>query len=158
MTVQFTIYPERHLFESCGNEKRGMTMSAFFNEIDRLSPRELQRYASACLQAYCNAKLIQHPSIGALIAHLNHYPESGSLAEWERKGALLPLNGRGDDIPQDLILSISPQDIETFSYLVDVVVEVGIVDMYGAPTTLPAEFVTKIALILSKNNIDLPEC
>ncbi|GKX42238.1 hypothetical protein SOASR015_12720 [Pectobacterium carotovorum subsp. carotovorum] len=41
-------------------------MSAFFNEIDRLSPRELQRYASACLQAYCNAKLIQPPSIDAL--------------------------------------------------------------------------------------------
>ncbi|MFJ5485453.1 hypothetical protein [Pectobacterium actinidiae] len=134
-----------------------MKMSDVFNNIARLSPRELQRYASACLQAYCHAKLIQHPAIDALIDHLNRYPENGSLVEWERKGALLALNGRGDDMPQDLTLSMSPQDIEAFSYLVDITVEVGIVDMYGTPTTLPAEFVGKIVSILSQNNIDLPE-
>ncbi|MFJ5509857.1 hypothetical protein [Pectobacterium jejuense] len=132
-------------------------MSDVFNKIARLSPRALQRYASACLQAYCHAKLIQHSSIDALIAHLNRYPESGSLVEWERNGALLPLNGRGDEMPQDLTLSISPRDIEDFTYLVDIAVEVGIVDMYGTPTTLPVEFVGKIAMILSQNNIDLPE-
>ncbi|GKW26341.1 hypothetical protein PEC311524_39350 [Pectobacterium carotovorum subsp. carotovorum] len=133
-----------------------MKVSVTFSEITALSPRDLQRYASACLQAYCDAKLIRHPSIEALIAHLNDYPESGSLVEWERKGALLPLNGRGDDIPRDLALSIAPQDREAFSALVDGVVEVGIVDMYGAPTTLPAELAVKITLILSKCNIDLP--
>ncbi|MCL6360956.1 hypothetical protein EXT49_13110 [Pectobacterium polaris] len=139
------------------NDQGEMRMSDVFNKIARLSPRELQRYASACLQAYCHAKLIQHPAIDALIAHLNRYPESGSLVEWERKGALLPLNGRGDEMPQDLTLSISPQDIEAFSYLVDTTVEVGIVDMYGTPTTLPVEFIGKIAIILSQNHIDLPE-
>ncbi|WP_113626386.1 hypothetical protein [Pectobacterium peruviense] len=128
-----------------------------FTALHRLSPRDLQRYASACLQAYCDAKLIRHPSIDALLAHLNCYPESGSLVEWERKGALLPLNGRGDDVPRDLVLSIAPQDIEEFTYLVDAAVEVGIVDMYGVPTALPVEFVGKIAMILSQNNIDLPE-
>ncbi|RYC46999.1 hypothetical protein [Pectobacterium zantedeschiae] len=132
-------------------------MSEVFNDITGLSPRDLQRYASACLQAYCDAKLIRHPSIDALIAHLNRYPESGSLVEWEKKGALLPLNGRGDDMPRDLAQSIAPQDIEEFSYLVDTAVEVGIVDMYGIPTTLPVEFVEKIASILSQNNIVLPE-
>ncbi len=60
-------------------------------------------------------------------------------------------------MPQDLTLSISPQDIEAFSYLVDTTVEVGIVDMYGTPTTLPVEFIGKIAIILSQNHIDLPE-
>ncbi|GKW11046.1 hypothetical protein [Pectobacterium punjabense] len=133
-----------------------MKVSVTLSEIAELSPRDLQRYASACLQAYCDAKLIRHPSIAALIAHLNDYPESGSLVEWERKGAMLPLNGRGDEIPQDLGLSIAPQDSEAFSFLVDSAVEVGIVDMYGAPTTLPAELAGKIAFILSKNNIDLP--
>ncbi|MEQ9930149.1 hypothetical protein LOZ86_19165 [Pectobacterium parvum] len=102
-------------------------------------------------------KIDSHPAIDALIAHLNRYPESGSLVEWERNGVLLPLNGRGDEIPQDLTLSISPQDIEDFTYLVDTTVEVGIVDMYGTPTTLPVEFVGKIAMILSQNNIYLPE-
>ncbi|MBN3199311.1 hypothetical protein H5A20_11375 [Pectobacterium brasiliense] len=58
---------------------------------------------------------------------------------------------------RDLALSIAPQDIEEFTYIVDGVVEVGIVDMYGAPTALPVEFVGKIAMILSQNNIDLPE-
>ncbi|MEQ9893051.1 hypothetical protein [Pectobacterium aroidearum] len=132
-------------------------MSDVFTTLHGLSPRDLQRYASACLQAYCHAKLIQHPSIDALLAHLNRYPESGNLVEWERTRALLPLNGRGDDMPRDLAQSIAPQDIEEFSSLVDSVVEVGIVDMYGTPTTLPVEFVGKITMILSQNDIDLPE-
>ncbi|MBN3227912.1 hypothetical protein H5A42_03305 [Pectobacterium brasiliense] len=137
--------------------RRNMRMPDVFNALRRLSPRDLQRYAAACLRAYCDAKLIQHPSIDALLAHLNGYPESGSLVEWERKGALLPLNGRGDTMPRDLAQSITPQDIEEFTYLVDGAVEVGIVDMYGAPTALPVEFVGKIAMILSQNNIGLPE-
>ncbi|MEQ9884571.1 hypothetical protein ABRP83_20675 [Pectobacterium brasiliense] len=131
-------------------------MSDVFHALRRLSPRDLQRYAAACLRAYCDAKLIRHPSLDALLAHLNRYPESGSLVEWERKGALLPLNGRGDTMPRDLALSIAPQDIEEFTYLVDGAVEVGIVDMYGAPTALPVELAGKITLILSKNSIDLP--
>lgn len=131
-------------------------MSDVFTALQELSPQDLQRYAAACLRAYCDEKLIRHPSVDALLAHLNGYPESGSLIEWERKGALLPLNGRGDDMPRDLALSISSQDIEEFSSLVDSVVEVGIVDMYGTPTTLPVEFVGNIAMILSKNSIDLP--
>lgn len=132
-------------------------MSDVFTALHELSPRDLQRYAAACLRAYCAEKLIRHSSVDALLAHLNGYPESGSLIEWERKGALLPLNGRGDDMPRDLAQSIAPQDIEEFSSLVDSVVEVGIVDMYGTPTTLPVEFVGKITMILSQNDIDLPE-
>ncbi|MEI7366580.1 hypothetical protein WCT94_02925 [Pectobacterium sp. 1950-15] len=138
-------------------KQKEMKASTTLSNMTGLSPRDLQRYASACLQAYCHAKLIQHPSIDALLAHLSRYPESGSLLEWERTGALLPLNGRGDDMPRDLAQSIASQDIEEFSSLVDSVVEVGIVDMYGTPTTLPVEFIRKIAMILSQNNIDLPE-
>ncbi|MFJ4143259.1 hypothetical protein [Pseudomonas sp. NPDC089734] len=124
--------------------------------LSKLSARDLQLYASKCLQTYCNAKLIRHESIDELIAHLVSHPESGNLGEWERNGALLALNGRGDEMPPDLAASIPVQDIEEFSYLVDCVVEVGIVDMYGAPTDLPLGFVDKAVSVLSKNNIELP--
>lgn len=132
-------------------------MSDFLKEIAILSPRALQIYASKCLQFYCKAKLIRHRSIDELIAHLNNYPESDGLVDWERKGALLSLNGRGDDIPQDLALSIPPHDAEEFSYVVDSAVEVGIVDMHGTRTELPVKFIEKIALILTRNNIALPD-
>ncbi|WP_347900847.1 hypothetical protein [Pseudomonas purpurea] len=133
-----------------------MRISDFFKETAVLPSRDLQLYASKCLQAYCKAKSIQHRSVDELIAHLNNYPERDNLVDWERKGAGLSLNGRGDDMPQELALLISPQEAEEFSYVVDRAVEVGIADMYGAPTERPVKFLGEIALILHRNNIDLP--
>lgn len=131
--------------------------SEFSSEFKNLSPRDLQRYASKLLKAYCEAKAIRHVAIDELTAHLDGYPASGGLADWEQKGALLPLNGRGDDMPSDLEQSIPSQDIDDFRHVVDSAVEVGIVDMYGASTDLPVQFMEKISSILRKNNIDLPQ-
>ncbi|MCV4284822.1 hypothetical protein [Pseudomonas capsici] len=134
-----------------------MISSDFFQRLSKLSASDLQIYASKCLQAYCNAKQIKHPSIDELLVHLESRPENNGLNEWEGRGALLALNGRGDEIPKDLIQSIPPQIIEEFSYIVDCTVEVGIVDMYGAATELPFEFLRKIILILSQNKVNLPK-
>ncbi|WP_460371138.1 hypothetical protein ACOYXF_05610 [Pseudomonas sp. Tul1A2] len=130
-------------------------MSEISNKLSSLSPRGLQIYASKFLQAYCNAKSFQHLAINDLIAHLNNYPENDNLDEWERRG-VLPLNGRGDCIPPDLNQSIPPHDIVDFCQVVDSAVEIGIVNLYGAPTNLPEKFIEKMSLILRRNNIDLP--
>lgn len=131
-------------------------MSEISSELSKLSPRDLQLYASKLLEAYCKAKSFQHTAINDLVAHLNNYPEDRNLSEWEKMGALLPLNGRGDDMPSDLSESIPSQDFEDFCQIVDSAVEVGIVDLYGAPTDLPVKFIEKISLILSRNKINLP--
>lgn len=131
-------------------------MSEISSELSKFSPRDLQLYASKLLQAYCKAKSIQHMAINDLIAHLNNYPENHTLGEWEKMGALLPLNGRGDDLPTDLSQSIPSKDIDDFCQIVDSAVEVGIVDLYGAQTDLPVKFIEKMSLILRRNNIDLP--
>jgi hypothetical protein len=131
--------------------------SAFSSKLSNSPPRVLQLYASTLLQTYCTAKSFQHCAINDLIAHLNNYPENHTLSEWEKMGALLPLNGRGDDMPSDLNESIPTQDIEDFCQILDSAVEVGIVDLYGAPTDLPLKFIEKMSLILSRNKIDLPQ-
>ncbi|VVN43085.1 hypothetical protein PS684_05678 [Pseudomonas fluorescens] len=132
-------------------------MSEISSELSMFSPRDLQLYASKLLQTYCTAKSFQHCAINNLIAHLNNYPETHNQNEWEKIGALLPLNGRGDDMPSDLTQSIPPQDIDDFCQIVDSAVEVGIVDLYGAPTDLPAKFIEKMSLIFSKNKIDISQ-
>ena len=132
-------------------------MSECLSKLFNLSPRDLQLYASKLLHAYCVAKSIRHVAVDELIVHLNSFPEGRDLAEWERKGALLPLSGRGDDMPQDLNQSIPSQDIDDFCHVVDSAVEVGIVDVYGAPSELPVKLLEKITSILRKNGIDIPQ-
>ncbi|MHC5785643.1 hypothetical protein A1395_01145 [Pseudomonas protegens] len=121
------------------------------------SVRDLQLYAAACLEAYCLSKGIAHPAVDDLLKHLENYPEKDRLLAWDRAGAQLALNGRGDDLPQSLVALIAPEDIEAFSSIVDSAVEVGMVDLYGGATDLPVIFMGKITAILRRNLIDLPE-
>ncbi|EPL06502.1 hypothetical protein [Pseudomonas sp. CF161] len=121
------------------------------------SVRDLQLYAAGCLEAYCTGKGLRHPSIDDLLKHLRAYPQHDHLLAWERAGALLAVNGRGDDLPQELVAVMLPQDIEAFSSIVDSAVEVGIVDLYGDSTHLPASFVRNIRSMLRRNGIDVPD-
>lgn len=125
--------------------------------LAKLSPAALQRYASRLLKTYCEAKSIRHSAIEKLIAHLDDFPECGGLTDWEREGATLPLNGRGDDMPPDLFQSISSQDIDDFRVIVDCAVEVGLVDMYAARTEFPIRLIERISSIFFESSIDLPK-
>ncbi|MGC5702493.1 hypothetical protein J4P02_20030 [Pseudomonas sp. NFXW11] len=133
-----------------------MTVADPHEGLSEGSTRDLQLYAAACLEAYCAGKGIRHPAVADLIRHLKDYPQQGGLPAWDRAGALLALNGRGDDWPQDLVALISPDDIEAFSTLVESAVEVGIVDLYGGSTDGPLIFVRKITGMLRGNLIELP--
>lgn len=134
-----------------------MTAAETDRALTACSVRHLQLYAAGCLAAYCTGKGLVHPSIDDLLKHLKAYPEHDHLLAWERAGALLALNGRGDDLPQELVALMSPQDIEAFSSIVDSAVEVGMVDLYGDSTDLPAIFVQNIRSMLRRNGIDVPD-
>ncbi|WP_198294261.1 hypothetical protein [Burkholderia ubonensis] len=120
------------------------------------SPAAMQRYASSCLRRYCEVKGLSHPAVDALLAHLDSIATSRDLAEWERKGAWLDLNGRGDPIPADITFALSAEERSAFAELVESVVEVGIVDLYGAKTDLPLRLLDKAMRILERNGIPLP--
>ncbi|RQQ02771.1 hypothetical protein DF107_35275 [Burkholderia stagnalis] len=121
------------------------------------SSEDKQLYASSCLRRYCELMGISHPAISELLDHLDSIASGKSLAEWDAKGALLDLNGRGDPIPVSLRSMMSGDDLIEFENLVDSVVEVGIVDLYGAKTNLPLKFLDKAMLVLERRGLPLPE-
>ncbi len=134
-----------------------MTAPDMAQPLTGCSIRQLQLYAAACLAVYCERKGIAHPSIDELIKHLEGYPPKGDLLAWERAGALLALNGRGDDWPQELVALIASEEVEAFSCIVDSAVEVGMVDLYGGSTEMPLAFLGKITSLLHRNAIELPD-
>ncbi|WP_157654507.1 hypothetical protein [Burkholderia ubonensis] len=134
-----------------------MNRTDLLKKLASCSSEDKQLYASLCLRRYCESKGISHPAIDALLDHLNSMASSRSLAEWDSQGALLDLNGRGDPIPDGIKDMLSSDDLIEFSNLVDSVVEVGIIDLYGEKTDLPLRFLDKVMCILERNDIYIPE-
>lgn len=133
-----------------------MDRTKILSEFKNLPVSEIQRYGSSCLRAFCAEKKISHPAIIDLLDHLESMHFSQNLPEWDRLGALLELNGRGDEIPADLEEILIKNKATDLTALVDSVVEIGIVDLYGGRTNLPIEFLDRAMTILEKNKIQLP--
>jgi hypothetical protein len=139
------------------NLDQELTRNEFMTRLAGASIESRQLYASSCLRQYCEFKNILHPAITALLDHLDAIATCKSVAEWNHEGALLELSGRGDSIPKSLQSLVSVDDLSEFSALVDSVVEVGLVDLYGAQTNLPLKFLNKALQVLEKNSIPFPE-
>lgn len=133
-----------------------MNKAEILATLENKSSKVMQIYASSCLRHYCDFKNISHPAITKLLEHLDSMPTTSNLSEWDAQGAQLDLNGRGDPIPQNIKSNLSSNDLDEFSALVDSVVEVGIVDLYGAQTVLPLRCLDKAMQILEQNAISLP--
>ncbi|WP_339483752.1 hypothetical protein [Pseudomonas sp. RL_5y_Pfl2_73] len=133
-----------------------MDKSETLLKFKNLPIQDIQLYGSLCLRAYCEQKKLSHPAISKLLNHLEMMHSSKNLPEWDSKGALLEVNGRGDDIPTDLEDILMQKKATDFTSLVDNVVEIGIVDLYGEKTNLPIQFLERAMAILEKNNIPLP--
>ena len=119
--------------------------------------RQRQLYAASCLQAFCQAQALSHPAIAQLLSHLYAIEHATSLPAWESEGAGLALNGRGDPPPAELARWLADQDLrDSFLQLVDCVVEVGLADLYGADTAMPAGFIQRIEAILLSHAVALP--
>ncbi|MET3493396.1 hypothetical protein [Variovorax boronicumulans] len=115
-----------------------------------------QLYGVACLEAFVKKFDIEHPSINALLLHLRAL-EGSDFTTWEREGASLSLNGRGDMPPADLLKNLPKGLEQDFLSLVDSVVEIGIVEAYGEESALPLNFLQKAVEILSSHKVPLPD-
>lgn len=118
----------------------------------------MQHEAAACLARYARVHHIDHPGLDALIAHLRAYPDADatlSLSQWDQIGSQLQIRGRGDPLPAPLLSQIAPDKHTALEQLVDACVEVGIVDLYGARTDLPAQMLARAKAILQECASDL---
>jgi hypothetical protein len=121
-----------------------------------MSTREMQAYGVACLVKFCAVKKITSPYLSELLEHLLNLLTCADLTAWEAGGSRLALAGRGDPLPEDLSREISPDNLEPFRRLVEHVVEIGLVDMYGAETSQPLQFLNRTQEILRSTGISPP--
>lgn len=122
-----------------------------------LSNREMQCLGAAYLHCYCKAHRIVDASLTELISHLLKIICSADLPAWETEGSRLCICGRGEPIPKNLFVKL-PEDLRSeFEQLVEHVVEIGIVDMYGADTDGPTTHLEKAKQILESNNLLIPK-
>ncbi|WP_174961211.1 MULTISPECIES: hypothetical protein [Burkholderia] len=133
-----------------------MNENELLARLAMLSPVDMQVYASSCLRRYCDANGCSHAAIDALLAHLDAIAVARSLPEWARQGALLELNGRGDPVPSGVESALPDGELPRFMALVETVVEVGIVDLYGARTDRPLAFLRNAIAVLEQGGIPLP--
>ena len=129
--------------------------------LKNLSWVQKQLFASKCLQCYCEYYFIKDNTINELLEHLdsmNEYENKyKNLAAWERNGAKLELNGRGDPLPQKLLEKIPNGKINEFNEILEYAVETGLGDMYAANSNKPHEYLMKCIKILENNKLKIPE-
>jgi len=130
-----------------------MEFSDVTDSLRFLPTRKKQAVAALCLAEFCAANGIAHSAINELVAHLLSILTSVDLPEWEHQGSKLRLSGRGDPLP-DSVAAVLPDCMSrVFAHLVECVVEVGLVDMYGGPTEEPSRFLLECIAILNSCGI-----
>lgn len=126
--------------------------------LENASTSNKQVFGAACLYQYCAAKGLQHcPSVLELIGHLRSISASDNLPGWAAAGAVLRLSGRGDALPADVQSLLTEEEAVEFGMLVECVVEIGIVDMFGERTALPMQFARRTIEMLERAGIQVPD-
>lgn len=134
-----------------------MTIEFDRSTLKTLSTRELQAYGAACLAKFCADNGISSSDVDQLVAHLLDLLTCQDLPGWESTGARLGLAGRGDRLPMQLEAAVSPDLVGVVRHLVESVVEIGLVDMYGAETDQPLEFALRAVDILESHGVHPPD-
>lgn len=125
--------------------------------LQHISIRKKQAYAALCLASFCTKKQIFHQGIKELIEHLLSILIKENLVKWENEGCNLEITGRGDPLP-DSLKAILPEDIYHFlNHLIECVVEVGIVDMYGSLSDKPLVFLLESIKIIKASGVEIPD-
>jgi hypothetical protein len=125
--------------------------------VNSLNIRQKQAYAALCINQFCMHFNIRDNSISELITHLISLLTTDNIPEWESKGAILAIVGRGEPIPQNVIELVPVNCQEHFSELIENGVEVGIIDIYGALTEQPQQFLNNCIHILVQLKIEVPQ-
>jgi hypothetical protein len=120
---------------------------------ENLTSRELQVLAALCLSKFCKHFGIDHEALSSLISHECSILIAKDLSSWDAAGANLYLPGRGDPVPADILHLVPDLIKKDFTELVECSVEVGIIDLYGADTKMPRDFLLRCTHILNRNNI-----
>lgn len=122
-----------------------------------MTSKQKQIYGALCLQNFCNHYNIEYGGIDKLLIHLLSINKRDDLIQWDTEGKQLEITGRGDKLPTALIKKIGSETlIQDLSELIDSVVEIGIVDMYGADSIHPSNFIRKCIKILENHDVPLP--
>lgn len=125
-------------------------------QLENMTTQDKQVYAAKCLYAYCSHFNIVDDSIDTLIEHLYAIKVIDDLCKWEAAGAKLELTGRGDPLPESVLIHLPQERIAEFNLLLECVVEVGLIDMYTVDSNNPLEFLCKCIEIVQKHGIPLP--
>ncbi|WP_420552090.1 hypothetical protein [Tenacibaculum aiptasiae] len=123
------------------------------NWISKLNKREKQAIGALAVKLFCDKYFIEDHKITELLNHLLLLLKSSNLMEWEEKGFEIAITGRGDELPNDLINKIPKELFKDFYKLIDRVIEIGIVDLYGDDTEFPDKFLISSINILKSHNI-----
>ncbi|WP_110955879.1 hypothetical protein [Anaerosinus massiliensis] len=125
--------------------------------LQSMSIRKKQAYAALCLANFCAEKRIVHESIKELIEHLLSILIEKNLVKWESAGCSLEISGRGDPLPDHIKMIVPSEIYGVFNHLVESVVEVGIVDMYGAISDEPLKFLLESIKIVQSSGVQIPD-
>jgi hypothetical protein len=123
----------------------------------KLNVRQMQVYCAVCLSEYCEKIGLSHPSIDELILHLLSITLTKNLMDWEISGRGLMLSGRGDPIPWTLEELVVENKRNSLLRVVELCVEVGIIDMYGAETNQPKKYMNLFIKELKNKKIKIPD-
>jgi len=126
------------------------------DKYNDLSIRELQVVATFCVAKYCSNFNLKHDCIEEYLLHHLSIIFTENLLEWENKGKIINITGRGDYLPDDFITCIDTKRIKEFDIITQYSTEVGITNLFGCHDTEPLNFLLKVINILKKHNIEIP--
>jgi hypothetical protein len=112
--------------------------------------RHAQVLSAICLIELSEAFGLHDESVKKLISHMLDLVSESDLGAWDMRGAELEIAGRGDPLPERIIEQLGRDRFEDYFRLIENAVEVGIHDLYGAPTGRPKQFLRTCIEILSK--------
>ena len=126
--------------------------------FNKLSIREKQAIGAICILAFCRKHNIKYKGIIELSDHLLNLLVSNDLLAWNEAGLNINIIGRGEPFPYELQNLLSKEISNILYSLIDNVVEIGMIDLFGELTSSPEMFLKESLKILTKYGVvlDLP--
>lgn len=124
-------------------------------DLSKINNREKQAIGAISILFFCEKYLIYHKSIGELVEHLFEILISENLPKWDQDGLKMDIIGRGELLPEKVDEIIKPELKNDFFQLIEFVIEIGVVDLFGENTNYPNLFLKKAFDILKKHSITI---
>lgn len=120
---------------------------------NKISIREKQAIGVLCILCFCKQNNIKYFGVLELSNHLLNLLINEDLANWNDNGLNLKIIGRGEPFPEELN-TLLPHNIKDIFYnLIDNVIEIGLIDLFGELTDYPNIFLSNALDILKEQKI-----